>query len=201
MGSAQQCRGLSARECARWLIDTDEGRQWARQREGTMSMAQMVANLVNLSANAAAKLNARAASNKRKAQNMSSTETILKTARRLGEFEMTRIITDHAKRLYPTMTREAAFVKCFTEDSAEGRALRTIHAISKGEHIGTGMMADAPDEADDDDSDALEELNALAEAERRRSGTTKAIAFSKVYCDPANARLAQRERAQNRPRA
>ncbi len=48
----------------------------------------------------------------------------------------------------------------------------------------------------------LDELNALAEQERRRNpGMSKALAFSKVYTDPANAALAQRERRQNRPRA
>ena len=72
------------------------------------------------------------------------------------------------------------------------RAYQAVHSFYKAEPVA---------DDDDDDDDALEELNRLAEKERRReNGMTKAAAFAKVYCDPANAKLAQRERAQNRPR-
>jgi hypothetical protein len=44
-------------------------------------------------------------------------------------------------------------------------------------------------------------LNELAaEARRCNPRLTKAQAFTKVYTDPANASIAQRERAQHRPR-
>jgi hypothetical protein len=62
-------------------------------------------------------------------------------------------------------------------------------------------VADDDDDERDDEDDALEELDELAAEERRRNpGMSKAVAFSKVYTDPANARLAQRELMQNRPR-
>jgi hypothetical protein len=59
MGSAQRCRGLSPRECADWLVHSREGKAWAGQRGGTMSMAGMVADLVERSRNAADEANMR----------------------------------------------------------------------------------------------------------------------------------------------
>jgi len=55
------------------------------------------------------------------------------------------------------------------------------------------------DEPSGEEDDALGALERLAERERT-PGMSKAVAFSKVYCGPANARLAQPERQQNRPR-
>lgn len=54
----------------------------------------------------------------------------------------------------------------------------------------------------DDPENALDELESLAEEQRRRSPEmSKAQAFAKVYTDPANVRLAIAERRQNRPAA
>jgi hypothetical protein len=217
----QRCRGCTPKEAARWLRTADEGRLWARQREGTMSMAQMVHEAVEASRIAAAAANAAAERDeapdkrkrKREAPPMSSTATILKNARALGEHGMTKLITDYAKQRFPELTAAQAFVKCFTEDSDEGKALRTIHAISKGvvdadgperEYgfgRGRGVAGGAldPDEVEDEaegeQDDAMDELNELAEQERKRDPSlSKAAAFTKVFCDPANVALAKRER-------
>jgi hypothetical protein len=215
--NGQPCRGMTAKECARWLIHDDAGRAWANERLGTMSMAQIVANLVNLSANAAAEANKHreVASSKRKREApMNGTTTILKNARALGEHGMTALITDYAKRLYPTMTREAAFVKCFTEDSPQGRALRTVHAVSKGQVVdadgpeseyglgsGRGVSGGAldPDEVNEaaadetNGDDVMALLERLAAALRVRDPSmTKAAAFTKAYID--NPHLAAMER-------
>jgi hypothetical protein len=133
---------------------------------------------------------------KHEAPNM---DRMTKNVRAMGEHAYTAIVQKYASgNRLPNETAAQAFTRVFTEDSDEGRAIRKFWQISK-----QGMPAEPSDddERDGDDSDALEELNRLAEAERRReNGMSKAAAFTKIYCDPANARLAQRERAQNRPR-
>jgi hypothetical protein len=147
----ENCRGLSRRECAEWLVHDAAGRQWAREREGTMSMAAMVAELFNRSAHSAAQINAQ-----RKASTMSNTETILKKARALGEHGVTAMIQKYANSVkLPGETSAQAFTRVFLEDSGEGRAMRTIHAISKG--VDERPLPEPDDEGDDD--------NALAELE------------------------------------
>ncbi len=131
---------------------------------------------------------------------MTSTARILKNLRSMGEAEFVKIVTDHARTVHPTLTKEQAFTKVFTAADSEGQAIRRCWLIAKGQDIASGPL-DEPI-TDDDDADALDELNELAEQERRRNpGMSKAVAFTKVYTDPANAALAQRERRQNQPRA
>jgi hypothetical protein len=102
----------------------------------------------------------------------------------------------YAAGKYPALRLGNAIAKVLAEETPVARAYQAVHSFYKAEPV-----ADDEDDEDDDDDDALEELNRLAEAERRReNGMTKAAAFAKVYTDPANAKLAQRERAQNRPR-
>jgi hypothetical protein len=48
------------------------------------------------------------------------------------------------------------------------------------------------------ESSALDQLTEMAERQRR-DGETQAQAFQRVYLDPANAHLAEAERAENRP--
>jgi hypothetical protein len=137
-------------------------------------------------------------------QNMgTSTTTLLKALQGMTESEFVKIVTRVAKEQFPSLSGAAAFTKLFTDDNPESAAIRTAHAIVKRAAIGGGAVDESPPDEDDlEDADALEELEELAEQERRRNpGMSKAVAFSKIYCDPANARLAQRERAQNRPRA
>ena len=123
-----------------------------------------------------------------------------KTLRSVGEAGFTKMVEKYAKTVHPTLTREQAFTKVFTSDDDEGRAIRRAWQIAKGQGIPAGAL-DEPSEDDDEEGDALDELNELAAEERRRNpGMSKAVAFSKIYTDPANAKLAQRERRQNRPR-
>jgi hypothetical protein len=54
----------------------------------------------------------------------------------------------------------------------------------------------------DDPRSALDQLNELADAQRRQNTElTEAGAFARVYADPKNAELVRRERDENRPRA
>jgi hypothetical protein len=125
-------------------------------------------------------------------------QNLTKTLREVGEHGFTKMIENYAKTVFPTLTRAQAFTKVFTADDAEGRAIRSAYQIAKQ------GVADEPDDDDeaDDAGDALREIEALAADIRRRfPALTKAQAFTKAYTDPANAKLAQRERAQNRPRA
>jgi hypothetical protein len=159
-----------------------------------------VLNRVNLSADETADLLVRAASMHRaekrnEVTKMDSTTRILKNVSSMGELEYTRIISDYAKTVYPSLSRERAFAKVFEDPDSIG--IRRLWQVAKGQ-----VVADEPNDDDEaDDTDALDELNKLAEQERRRSGTSKAVAFSKVYCDPANVELVKRERRANRPRA
>ena len=126
-------------------------------------------------------------------------QNMTKTLREVGEAGFTKMIETYAKTVHPTLTREQAFTKVFLADDAEGAAIRRAWQISKGQGIAAGAL-DEPSE-DDDEGDALDELNALAAEERRRNPKlTKQAAFTKIYVDPANAALAAKERRQNRPR-
>ena len=127
---------------------------------------------------------------------MDNTTRMLKNVRAMGEAEYTKIVSDYAKRLYPDLSREQAFTKVFTADDAESAAIRKFWLIAK-----QGASDDETTDDEHEGESALDELNELAAEERRRNPKlSKAQSFTKVFTDPANARLAQRERAQNRPR-
>jgi hypothetical protein len=211
------CRGLSRREAARWLVNTDAGRQWARARGG--SMAEMTRELCALSASAAGEVNARRLAATATKEAPMSTETILKNLKAMGEHEFVRVVTKAAKAQYPQLPAAVAFTKLFTSDDSEGAAIRAAWLISKGVVDADGPEAqymrtrtrgvaggaldpdEVADEAEDEQDDALDALNELAAQERRRNPKlSKAQSFAKIYVDPSNARLAQRERAQSRRR-
>jgi hypothetical protein len=120
----------------------------------------------------------------------------------MGEIAFVKIITDHARTLHPTLTREQAFTKLFTSDDAEGQAIRKCWLIVKSQGLASGPLdeTEVSETADGEDDDALAELNDLAEHERRRNPRlSRAQSFAKVYA--ANPELAAKERRQNRPRA
>ena len=147
---------------------------------------------------------------------MNSPQRILKNARALGEHGITAMITDHAHKLYPTMTREAAFAKFFVADSsAEDQAFRALHSYVKGANAERvddfdDDFVDVIDEAeaerrrrrrryeaDEDDDDPLQGLELRAKQLRARNPTlTPEQAFVAIYTDPGNASLVKRERAQ-----
>jgi hypothetical protein len=121
-----------------------------------------------------------------------------KTLREVGEHGFSEMIQKYANSVrLPNETQEQAFVRVFTSADSEGESIRRAWRVSKGDDNPHDPLNEPDDE---DDEDAMEQLERLAEQERRRSGTSKAIAFAKVYQDPANAKLAARERMQNRPR-
>jgi hypothetical protein len=175
---------LTREEALHWLAHDPHGRALARERGEPLDT--LADHLVEAS---------KRPTEKRKDTNM---QNMNKTLRAVGEAGFTRMIEKYAKTVHPTLTKEQAFCKVFLADDAEGAAIRRAWLVSK-----QGIPAGALDEPtdDDDDENALDELNELAAEERRRNPKlTKAQAFAKAYTDPANAKLAQRERAQNRPR-
>jgi hypothetical protein len=135
-------------------------------------------------------------SEKREAPEMDKTERMLKNVRSMGESEYVRLVTDYARKQYPTLTKEQAFCKVFEASDSEGQATGTSGKIAQ-----QGVDDDeAANEAEDVENDALDELETLAAEERRRNPKlSKAQAFTKAYSD--NPELAAKERRQNRPRA
>jgi hypothetical protein len=175
---------LTREEALHWLAHDPHGRSFARER------GEPISDLADLLVEASMR-----PTEKREAPKMDMTKTL----REVGEAGFTRMIEKYAKTVHPTLTKEQAFTKVFLADDDEGRAIRRTHQIAK-----QGPLDDdaAEDEAEGVEDDALEELEELAQQERRRNPKlTKAQAFAKVYTDPANAKLAQRERVQNRPKA
>jgi hypothetical protein len=136
---------------------------------------------------------------------MSSTQRILKNVQDMGEHEYTRIVQKYANTVrQPNETPARAFARIFNEDSDEGRAIRRMWQISRRTPLDVaGPGAEGKkviDDARDDESDALDELERLTIARQKRDPSlTKAQAFAKAYTD--NPELAAKERRQNRPRA
>jgi hypothetical protein len=120
----------------------------------------------------------------------------------LSEHEFVELATTAAKRDYPNDRPDQAFAKYFEGNEVVRRAHAVVKATLMpllGVHVGGQSAVDA---ADDDPSDALAQIEALvAQMRAAQPALSKAQAFEKVYCDPANARLAAAERRQNRPRA
>jgi hypothetical protein len=178
---------LTREEALHWLAHDPHGRSFARERGEPLDV--LADHLVEASQRPTEKRN--------EAPKMDMTKTL----RAVGEHGFTKMIEKYAKTVHPTLTKEQAFCKVFLADDDEGAAIRRAWQIAKQ---GSAPLDDdeAEDEADGVEDDALEELQELATAERRRCPTlTKAQAFTKVYVDPANAKLAARERRANRPRA
>jgi hypothetical protein len=193
-GVMQRCRGCTPKEAAIWLRDTPEGRLWARQREGTKSMAQLVHEAVEASRLAADEANKHSGATTKEAP--MSTATVLKNIKAMGEHGVTKLIQKYADSVkLPGETSAQAFTRVFTADTDEAKALRYVHAVSKDADY--PRDPDFEDDRDADDEAALDELERLAEAERRKNPKlSKAQSFTKVFTDPANSRLAQRERRQ-----
>ncbi len=197
-------RGASGRLRDAEQLTRSEALHWlAHHPRGAALMLRMSNTPVGEIADMLVEASQRTATYKqREATKMGSTAKVLRNLKSMGEAEFVRITTDVAKKQFPELTRERAFSKLFTADDSEGRALRAAWRISKQGGVASSPLDEPSDTDDETDEEALAKLEALAEAERRRNpGMTKAVAFSKVYCDPANARLAQAERRANRPRA
>jgi hypothetical protein len=105
----------------------------------------------------------------------------------------------YAAGKYPALHVGNAIARVLAEETPIAKAYSAVHAFYKAQPVVDDEEEDDDeDEHDGDDSDALAELEQLAEQERRRDPQlTKAQSFTKVYVDPVNARLAQRERRQS----
>ena len=98
---------------------------------------------------------------KRKDTNMSDTQSFTKSVADLGEHGYTSIIQKYASdNRLPNETAAQAFTRIFTEDSAQGAAIRKFWQISKQ------GVADEPDD-DDDEADAWRRLERNRGARRR----------------------------------
>jgi hypothetical protein len=130
----------------------------------------------------------------------------------ITEQELTKAITDHAVRLHPNLRPDAAFAKVYADDTTEAEILRRACQIVKDAALSKSMLLTMPqtssvgasgtaDQTVNSPKAAIEQLQALADEQRRRSpDLTKEQAFSRVYQDPKNAGLAARERRESRLR-
>jgi hypothetical protein len=118
----------------------------------------------------------------------------------IGEEEFTRIMTEHAQKLYPDKTPAAAFSKLFSDTGPDGVVLRKAHALTKDATwldsqptvISGGDLRDA--------GDAAAAMDELREIGRRMAPTaTPEKQFSVAFEDPKNVTLARR--AYSRPTA
>jgi hypothetical protein len=125
----------------------------------------------------------------------------------LAETEFTKIVHDHAQRdRREGESPDQAFARVFSANTDESRTIRRAHAMTKRfpntmvtKPVQVGGAAAT---AVDDPTDALAQLQRLAEEQRRLSPTlTIEQAFARVYAATENVELVNRERLQNRPRA
>jgi hypothetical protein len=120
----------------------------------------------------------------------------------VSEAELTSLIVEHAKRLYPGLGEAQAFAKLYESEEPLRRAIKVCKGaaypatprIGQTDAVGGQDALDTVGD-DADESAALDELTRLAvERVRRAEGKlTYAQAFAQVYSE--NAGLAKRERA------
>src|SRR5262249_1730509 len=116
------------------------------------------------------------------------------SAHSISEPELTALITQHAKSQYPNLSPSAAFAKVFTAQTEEGATLRKGVAVAKNFPMMVTVTAVATDGQEDED-DALDQLNALVEEQRKRAPfKSTAQLFAEVYKN--NPKLAAKEREQ-----
>ena len=148
----------------------------------------------------------------------------------VSEAEVTALLTAVAKKSHPDLRPDVAFAKAYSAQTPDGELMRrtTMAArdagfLSKvggstppfltgdddGPRGASGRASLAPRVTSgraaqkvDDPRSALDQLRALADEQRKQNTElTEAGAFARVYEDPKNAKLAARERAENRPTA
>jgi hypothetical protein len=120
----------------------------------------------------------------------------------IDEPEFTRLATEHAQRLYPDKTLDAAFAKVFSDNGPDGVMLRKAHALTKGvfdiEPLVVGGVAATHDAVSDtESSEAYQQLEAMA-AKLRESlpFLSSQQAFARVFeKNPALAQKAHRRPA------
>jgi hypothetical protein len=139
------------------------------------------------------------------------------TGSKVSESEFTALVTDEARKAFPTLKADRAFAKYFEENLTVRKAHQVItsqpanqQSYLAGEPLEKAAPyatleprvsggADAQDVANA--TDAMAKLNDLvAELRRAAPELTSAQAFARVYQDPNHHALAEAERRQNRPR-
>ena len=176
---------LTREEALHWLAHDPHGRSLARER------GEPISDLADLLVEASMR-----PTEKREAPKMDMTKTL----REVGEAGFTQMIEKYAKTVHPTLTKEQAFTKVFTELTTT-KAVRSA-ARTRSPSKARSMTTRPRTRPRASRTTRSKNWKSLPQQERRRNPTlTKAQAFTKVYTDPANAKLAQRERVQNRPKA
>ena len=121
----------------------------------------------------------------------------------ISEHELTGLIVTAAKAAQPDLSDAQAFSRMFTDMSLAGEAMRKAITIAKSGPLPDDEERDDEDaerEEGRDDDDAMDELHAKAnELRKRLPHLSPEQCFAKVYEDPANRRLAMRERRRNSP--
>jgi hypothetical protein len=122
----------------------------------------------------------------------------------ISEHELTGLIVTAAKVAQPDLSDAQAFSRMFTDMSPAGEAMRRAITIAKAGPLPDEEREDEEEERERDegrdDDDAMDELHAKAnELRKRLPHLSPEQCFAKVYEDPANRRLAARERKQNSP--
>jgi hypothetical protein len=148
----------------------------------------------------------------------------------VSEAEVTALLTAVAKKSHPDLPPDVAFAKAYSAQTPDGELMRrttqaardagflskvggsTPHFLAGADDGPRGTPGRAtlaprvtggrPATAVDNPRSALDELQKLVDAQRKANPElTEAGAFARVYEDPKNAKLAARERAENRPTA
>jgi hypothetical protein len=168
----------------RWLTTTRQGREFTRTHKGDTTMPDTLQSII--------KQHGVIAFAKMVADDGD--------AHGLDEETFTRLVTEHAQKLYPGVRPDQAFAKAFSDQGADGVALRKAHAVIKDTMVITPVFVGGAEARDvNDPKSAMVQLNTLVEEQRKRSpGMSAAQAFAQVYKD--NPKLAQQEREENRPK-
>jgi hypothetical protein len=112
----------------------------------------------------------------------------------LTEAEFVELATEDAVKKFPDKTPDAAFSQMFTDNGADGLAIRRAHRVVRAEQLGTAHAK----AADRGSKSAYAELMHKAREYRAtHPELSEAQAFAKVYAAPANSELAKRERQES----
>ena len=119
----------------------------------------------------------------------------------ISEHELTTLVTEQARRDYPTLSPAQAFTKMFTEQSEAGTILRKAFAVVKAAGAAPyfdlkPLVVDGADALDvDDPAKAVAQLQELGR--QKWPSASEAEQFARAFDDPANAKLAAK--AHRRP--
>jgi hypothetical protein len=113
----------------------------------------------------------------------------------IDEGEFTALVTKAAQKQFPNLRSDAAFAKLFSEQSERGTLLRKACAVVKGTatlapSVSGGLGEERAAINSTEQSEAYNQLMALADKQRAARNITPAMAFAEALADPANRELA-----------